>query len=278
MADLTETELLASLRRRPDPRGFALAMVAALAAVAAAAYWAVLPAAQHLTQPPAGLGPSGAWVFLPSRVCRIVSAAMLPVWLSPLIAPVVRRGIGPVPTATATLPVRQLVIPLPRLITPLLRRFLGQSPPMPLPTPPPVVGSPPRLSVGQRANAIGLGCLLLSLLSFFALLWLFSIAGYLFDRQIIGPTGIDVPLKLRGPSHYDWAAVAELTELPPGMVAARNGNGVGPLLTITFADGWDINLGEPGCGVTDADLAAVRRFVADRTGKQWSVRPDAVRP
>jgi hypothetical protein len=80
------------------------------------------------------------------------------------------------------------------------------------------------------------------------------------------------------PLHYGVSAITKLVELPAGTVAERNGNEVGPLLRVTFVDGWDTDLGEPGCGVSEADLAEVRRFLADRTGRQWSVRADAVQP
>jgi hypothetical protein len=123
MADLSERELLESLRRRPLPRGFGVAIVAALVRVGVAADWA-LPAVQHLTQPAAGGGPSGTWVFLPDRICLIFSSALTPVWLSPLIARLVRRWFGISPRRATTV----------------------------------VVRTPLRLSPREWVNFVGLGC------------------------------------------------------------------------------------------------------------------------
>ena len=97
---------------------------------------------------------------------------------------------------------------------------------------------------------------------------------YLFSWAFIGPAGIEQRLPW-GHNDHSFDQITSLEMIPGGMRSDKLVKN-GPWYSVEFADNSrSFTFGDDNEGCSEAELSAMAKFIAQRSGKLWRVRADA---
>lgn len=111
-----------------------------------------------------------------------------------------------------------------------------------------------------------------------AVLYGIALLAYFSDWTVVGPAGIDERFLWRRRAHsFDQIKSLEIVSRALRRDEDHLVGNSGPWHKVEFTDGRIFDFGPENEGCSDADISAIEKFIADRSGKTWRVRGGAGR-